>query len=154
MQSKRLALGDNQLASALFRMMAEVFGEAHEPLSDDYLDGLLGRDGFWAMAAFVDGEIVGGLTAHTMPMTRTETSEVFIYDIAVKENHRRKGVGRHLMAALREAAATGNIQDVLVGADNEDGHALDFYRALGGAASPVTFFTFAGNARHGAKAGC
>jgi aminoglycoside 3-N-acetyltransferase I len=27
-------------------------------------------------------------------------------------------------------------------ADDEDQHALDFYRALGGAASPVTMFDF------------
>jgi hypothetical protein len=32
-----------------------------------------------------------------------------------------------------------NVSDV---ADNEDQHALDFYRALGGEAQAVTFFNF------------
>jgi aminoglycoside 3-N-acetyltransferase I len=32
--------------------------------------------------------------------------------------------------------------EVFVPADNDDQHALDFYRALGGSPSSVTFFTF------------
>ncbi len=122
--------------------MAEVFEAGCEELSDAYLDRLLNRADFWAIAAFVNDDIVGGLTAHTLPMTRTESSEIFIYDIAVRVDHQRSGVGRQLMAALREGVAAVGIHDVFVSADNEDVHALDFYRALGGVPSPVTFFTF------------
>jgi len=123
-------------------MMAEVFEEECEHLSDGYIDRLLSRGDFWAIAAFVGADIIGGVTAHTLPMTRTESSEVFIYDIAVRGDQRRKGIGRRLMTALREAAAAVGIRDVFVPADNDDVHALDFYRALGGMPSPVTFFTF------------
>jgi hypothetical protein len=45
--------------------------------------------------------------------------------------YHRKGVGRQLVAALRDGA----------NADNEDLQALDFYRAIEGTASPVTIFT-------------
>jgi aminoglycoside 3-N-acetyltransferase I len=31
---------------------------------------------------------------------------------------------------------------MFVAADNEDVHAIDFYKALGGTDSPVTMFTF------------
>jgi hypothetical protein len=47
--------------------------------------------------------------------------------------------------AWRTAAAAAGIQLVLVAAHDDDGHALDFYRAVGGAPSPVTFFTFSGD---------
>ena len=90
----------------------------------------------------VGDEIVGGITAHVLPMTRSELSALFIYDVAVRADHQRKGVGRHLISALRDDAAAAQIGDVFVPADNEDLHALDFYRALGGVPSPVTFFTF------------
>ncbi|NIA70041.1 GNAT family N-acetyltransferase [Pelagibius litoralis] len=141
---KRLSAGETETAGALFSMMAAVFEEESEDLSPGYVERLLGRDDFWAMAAFMGGELVGGLTAHTLPLTRLEVSEVFIFDLAVRPVAQRKGVGRHLVEALRHAAGAAGIQVVFVPADNEDLHALDFYRALGGEAAPVTIFTFTG----------
>jgi aminoglycoside 3-N-acetyltransferase I len=129
----------------MFALMAAVFEEESAYLSDDYLDRLLRRDDFWAIAAFMGDEIVGGVTAHTLPMTRTESAELFIYDLAVRGDRRRQGIGRRLIAALREAAAEAGIQVAFVPADDDDVHALEFYRALGGEPSPVTIFTFFGN---------
>jgi aminoglycoside 3-N-acetyltransferase I len=144
-RTSRLTPGNCEQAKGLFVMMAQVFAERSDHPSDDYVDRLLGREDFWAIAAFVGDEIVGGLTAHTLPMTRSESSEIFIYDLAVREDQRRKGIGRQLVTTLREAAAAAGIPLVLVAADDDDGHALDFYRAVGGAPSPVTFFTFSGD---------
>jgi len=107
---------------------------------------LLGREDFWALAAFSGGDVVGGLTAHTLPMTRAKEREIFIYDVAVRVDHQRRGVGRQLVQHLREAAATAGVGDMFVPADDEDRHALEFYKALGGEAAPVTFFTFSGGA--------
>ncbi len=123
-------------------MMAEVFEEGCEQLSDAYIDRLLAREDFWAIAAWVDDQIVGGVTAHTLPMTRTASSEVFIYDIAVRSDYQRKGVGRHLITELLESAIACGIRVLFVPAENDDPHALDFYRALGGTPSQVTLFTF------------
>jgi aminoglycoside 3-N-acetyltransferase I len=139
---KRLGPGDHEPARRMFQVIAEVFEEEPEPLRDDYLDRLLGQPTFWAIAAFVGDEIVGGITAHTLPMTRAESSEVFIYDVAVREDHQRRGIGRRLVTALLEEARAQGLSDVFVPADNEDVHALDFYRALGGEPAPVTMFTF------------
>jgi len=138
----RLKTGDRAKARELFEMMAHVFEEAREPLSDAYADRLLAREDFWALAAFEGNAIVGGLTAHVLPMTKAETSELFIYDIAVSKNHQRKGVGLALMAELRRLATLSGIKVWFVPADNEDSHALDFYRKVGGTPSAVTFFTF------------
>src|SRR5579862_8312588 len=93
----RLGPSDGRTAGRLFAMMAAVFDEAHETLSDAYLDRLLARDEFWVIAAFSGDDVVGGLTAHALPMTRTESRELFIYDVAVREDHQRQGVGRRLL---------------------------------------------------------
>ena len=77
---RRFSRDDVAAARRLFALMAQVFEEEARPLSDAYVARLLGRPEFWAIAAFVDGDLVGGLTAHTLPMTRTESFEVFIYD--------------------------------------------------------------------------
>jgi aminoglycoside 3-N-acetyltransferase I len=142
MRLKRLKAGDREQARTLFTLMVRVFEEGTAELSDGYVDQLLAREDFWAIAAFADNDIVGGLTAHTLPMTRAQYSEIFIYDIAVRSDHQRKGIGRRLIEELRAQAAGIGIRDLFVPADNEDVHALDFYRALGGEAAPVTIFTF------------
>lgn len=139
---RRLAAADRDLARRTFGLLAEVFETAGEPLGDGYLDRLLRRADFYAVAALAGDEVIGGATAHALPMTRAEASELFIYDVAVRADHQRRGVGRQLMAALRRAAAAAGVRDAFVPADDEDTHALDFYRALGGVPSPVTIFTF------------
>jgi aminoglycoside 3-N-acetyltransferase I len=146
-QVRRLQQSDLSVARDVFAMMADVFDEdfeggSNEPLPDDYLDGLLRRDSFWALAAFDDADIIGGLTAHTLPMTRSATAEVFIYDLAVRRDYQRQGVGSRLIRALRECVAEAGIAEVFVPADNDDTNALDFYRAQGGVAAAVTHFTF------------
>jgi aminoglycoside 3-N-acetyltransferase I len=135
----RLNNGDRGRARALFRKIAEVFGERGDELDEVWIDRLLEREDFWALAAYDGESVIGGLTAHTLPMTRAAVSEIFIYDIAVDANHQRRGVGRMLVEELRRRAGES---EVFVAADNEDTHALDFYRALGGEAAPVTMFTF------------
>jgi aminoglycoside 3-N-acetyltransferase I len=140
---ERLTVADVERARVLFAMMARVFETDAEILSDGYLARVLGRDDFWALAASVDGQLVGGLTAHTLPLTRAEVSEIFIYDIAVVPDWQRQGIGRQLMAALRSQAVAAGIAVAFVPADNQDTHALDFYQALGGVPAPVTIFTFA-----------
>jgi aminoglycoside 3-N-acetyltransferase I len=142
MKTKRLGTTDREQARQLFTLMAEVFEEDHRELDDAYIEGLLRRADFWVIAAFADDELIGGVTAHTLPMTRSRSSELFIYDVAVRPDHQREGAGRELLAALREQAAAIGIHDVFVAADNDDRHALSFYRALGGVSSAVAIFTF------------
>lgn len=139
---RRLRTGDRDIARATFVEMAAIFATESTDLSDAYIDGLLARDEFWVIAATVDGRVVGGLTAHTLAMTVFEGSEVFLYDIAVDEAYQRRGIGRRLVDALLDGARALGIATVFVPADNDDGHALDFYRAMNGAPLAVTMFDF------------
>ena len=139
---RRLTDDDLATARAAFALLVEVFDEGAGPLGDDYLVQLLSLGSFWALAASVDDEVVGAITAHTLPMTRSPSSELFIYDLAVRPDHQRRGIGRRLVLDLCAAAAQAGIATVFVPADDEDAHALAFYRSLGGEPAPVTIFTF------------
>jgi|SRR5690606_9524743 len=139
---RRLGLEDAAVAARLFVLMAETFDEPRAPVGHDYIASLLASEAVWIVAALSDDEVVGGLTAHALPMTRAETTELFVYDVAVHPSHQRRGVGRALFAALRNLAGTAGIEGTFVAADNEDSHAIDFYRAIGGAPGAVTIFTF------------
>jgi aminoglycoside 3-N-acetyltransferase I len=142
---RRFSRDDVAEARQLFALLAQVFDEQARPLSDVYVDRLLARPEFWAVAAFIDGDLVGGLTAHVLPMTRAEFLELFIYDIAVRADRQRQGIGRRLMGAFREMAAAQGIHDLFVSADADDPDALEFYRALGATGSPVSLFVFSPN---------
>ena len=139
---RRLGSSDVALARETLTLMADVFEEPHGSLSDVYVSSLLARETFWVLAALRDGRPIGGVTGHALPMTRDESTELFIYDLAVHPDHQRQGVGRALVETMRAQAATVGIRVTFVPADNDDIHALDFYRALGGEAAPVTIFTF------------
>lgn len=139
---RRLRRGDETVAAQMVAMMTAVFEEHSEHLPDDYLQEVLGRDSFWAIAAFDGADVVGGITAHTLPMTRSPSSEVLIYDLAVREDHQRHGIAARLVYELRAAAAIEGIHEIFVPADNADVGALAFYRAQGAHPSPVTHFTF------------
>lgn len=144
METKRLGPGDGDLARRAFAVMAEAFEEPNAELGDAYLERLLKQEGFWALVALDGEEVVGGITAHALPMTRSETTELFIYDLAVRKERQRQGIGRALVTALREAGCDAGIDVAFVPADDEDTHALDFYRALGGHPAPVTIFDWQG----------
>jgi aminoglycoside 3-N-acetyltransferase I len=138
----RLQAQDIVLARELFTLMAQVFKEERAPLPDAYLHTLLQRQDFWVLAAFADDALAGGLTAHVLPMSRSSSRELFLYDIAVRAEVRRHGIGALLVASLREQGVQAGIATVFVAADEEDTHALDFYRALGGQESVVRHYTF------------
>jgi len=141
-QIERLGIDTIGSARELFTLMAGVFETESKPLSNHYLSRLLGRDDFWVFAASFEGRTVGGLTAYSLPLTRIEQSEIFIYDIAVVPQYQRRGIGSQLVTAVRSHASATGITVAWVPADNEDAHALDFYRSLGGEPAPVTIFTF------------
>lgn len=137
---RRLQTTDASTARQLFALFADVFETDHSEVSIDYAAELLARPDFWAYVATLDDVVVGGLTAHTLPMTRSESAEIFLYDLAVDASVQRRGIGRQLVTSLVADAAAVGIDVVFVPADNEDTHALDFYRALGGRPAEVTMF--------------
>ena len=139
----RLGSADIELAQQTFAMMAVVFEDLdHEPLHERYLVQLLTRSDLWSYAAVAEGRPVGGLTAHALPMTRTESTELLTYDLAIRSDWQRRGVGRAMIARLLEDGAAAGISEMWVPADDEDSHALEFYRRTGGQAQPVTIFTY------------
>jgi aminoglycoside 3-N-acetyltransferase I len=137
---RRLQTTDAATARKLFALFADVFETDHSEVSNDYAAKLLARADFWAYVATLDDVVVGGLTAHTLPMTRSESAEIFLYDLAVDPSVQRRGVGRQLVTSLVADAAAAGIEVVFVSADNDDTHALDFYSAIGGRPAEVTIF--------------
>src|SRR2546423_5176617 len=99
--------------------MSTAFDEPSEELPDDHIAALLANPSFWAFAALADDEVAGGLTAHVLPMTKSRSPEIFLYDLAVSADQRRRGHGRALVTRLLDTAAGAGIDVVFVPADDE-----------------------------------
>ncbi len=140
---RRLAPGERLLAREACTLLQEVFEAPPAPLDDGWLDQLLDRRDFWLMVALDAGAVHGALTAHALPMTRAMTRELFVYDLAVRAERQRQGIGRALLETTRVLAARDGLDTVFVAADLEDDHAIAFYGRIGGVAAPATIFTWA-----------
>jgi aminoglycoside 3-N-acetyltransferase I len=140
---KQLAADDTSEFIEMLRLFEDVFEmKDFQMPGEDYLTALLGRKDFLVFEAVLENEIVGGLTAHILPSYYFESSEVYIYDLAVKTSFQRKGIGKKLLRALTEYCRRKGYKEVFVQADEPDIHALEFYRSTGGRAKKVVHFYY------------
>jgi ribosomal protein S18 acetylase RimI-like enzyme len=130
-----LATGD----VALLRSMLSMFGEAFDdsgtyaaaPPGTPYLERLLGRDTFVALAALEGERVVGALAAYVLPKFEQERSEIYIYDLAVARARRREGIATAMIAELRRIGAARGAYVIFVQADRGDDAAIALYSKLG-----------------------
>src|SRR5688572_26824537 len=91
---RRLRANDLTLMRGLNAMFARAFDDrdayAGAPPSDAYLAARLGREDLIALVACEGEHVVAGLVAYTLRKLEQERAEVYIYDLAVDEAHRRK----------------------------------------------------------------
>lgn len=130
----RLGPGDAEAIESANLLFAEVFGaEAYHgpPPSQDHLNRLLADDKFIALVARTGGEMVGALAAYELVKFEAERSEFYIYDLAVREDHRRRGVATALIEALKPIARDRGAWVIMVQADPPDAPAVALYEKLG-----------------------
>ena len=123
------------LIKDLLRVFGEAFDEVHtyqHHLPDDaYLMRLLGKDQFIALVAMSGPAVVGGLAAYVLDKFEQDRREIYIYDLAVQEDHRRRGVATGLIGELEWIAADRDVYVIFVQADLDDAPAIALYESLG-----------------------
>ena len=132
---RSLGPGDTPLMRAVLSMFGEAFHDvetysAAQP-GADYLERLLGRDTFIAIAAMEGDRVVGGVAAYVLQKFEQERSEIYIYDLAVAETHRRQGVATAMITELQRVAASCGAYVIFVQADYGDEPAIALYTKLG-----------------------
>jgi aminoglycoside 3-N-acetyltransferase I len=119
--------------------LLRVFGEAFDDVatyqravpSDEHLARLLTKPNFIAVAAKAGGEVVGGLAAYVLDKFEQDRREIYIYDLAVAEGHRRRRIATGLINELRNIAAERDVYVIVVQADLVDGPAIALYASVG-----------------------
>lgn len=132
---RRLEPGD----IALFRDLNAMFGVAFEdaesyaaaPPSEAYVEALLAKPHVFPLVAIADGRVVGGLVAYELEKFEQQRSEIYIYDLAVDECYRRRGIAEGLINLLRDIARERGVWVMYVQADYGDEPAIALYTKLG-----------------------
>ncbi len=130
-------LGTDDLA--LMRRLNAMFGTAFEdpdtyegdPPAGAYFAAVLAKAHVIALAALSEEEVVGGLVAYELDKLERARREVYIYDLAVAEGHRRRGVATALIERCRDIAAERSAWVIFVQADPVDAPAVALYQKMG-----------------------
>ncbi len=132
---RRLTGADVPLLKDLLRVFGEAFDEVdtyqRSVPSDDYLTRLLSKQHFIAVVAMSGKEVVGGLAAYELDKFEQDRREIYIYDLAVAQSHRRRGVATGMISELKRIASERNVHVIFVQADPWDDPAIALYESFG-----------------------
>ncbi len=132
---RQLGQKETSLLKNILTVFADSFDD-HETYqskipSDTYLQSLLGKSYFIALVAIHNNEVVGGITAYELEKPEQERREIYIYDLAVSESHRRHGIATALIYKLKQIAKKRDAYIIYVQADEDDTPAIQLYESLG-----------------------
>ncbi|WP_370741482.1 AAC(3)-I family aminoglycoside N-acetyltransferase [Pseudooceanicola lipolyticus] len=132
---RRLRPGDDALFHGMLDLFAEVFDDAESYSSarpgQAYRSALLARDDVVMLVALEDQTLAGALVAYKLRKFEQERSEFYIYDLAVAQAWRRRGIATALIDHLKTIAKTNGGWVVYVQADDGDDPAIALYSKLG-----------------------
>lgn len=116
--------GDITIARDLLALFASVFDEPEtysaSPPTDDYLVQQLSSGAFIMVVALVDSTVVGGFGGYVLTKFEQERSEVFIYDLAVVSEFRRRGIATALIEKAKELARQRGAHLVWIQSESDD----------------------------------
>ncbi len=143
MEIFRLKSGDERKVQELSQLFKKVFEmEVAESASLEYCAKILDNENSIFIAAEENGTLIGGLSAYILPSVHGHLL-CYVFDLAVADHLQRKGTGTSLMSHLFEICKKLQIEGVFVNAENEDDHAIKFYKKIGGETNEdVTLFWF------------
>ncbi len=120
---------------------AEFESEGTGLPSDEYLTQLLHKEYFGVFVAKNGNQVVGGATTYELIKYYSEKSELYSYDIAIQNGFQNLGIGKKLMAYIKEYGSENGMESVYVQAESDNILAVRFYETTIGLGEKVQHFT-------------
>lgn len=128
---KKLQSGNEKEFNDLVVLFNDVF-ETENDVNKENIGRLLNNPSFVCLVALQHHEVIGGITAHELMSYDSPKSVMYVYDLAVQNSYQRSGIGSRLMTELFVDCRKRGIKELFVQAEEDDAHAIQFYRKLGG----------------------
>jgi ribosomal protein S18 acetylase RimI-like enzyme len=101
-----------------------------EPPTPEWTARFLAAEDHHLLAAF-EGDVVVGFVSGVETTHPDKGTEMFLYELGVHEDHRRRGTARALVTALADLARERGCYGMWVGVDPDNEAALATYRSAG-----------------------
>ena len=114
--------------------VAEVTAAEHlfdNPVRTEWAERFLATPGHHLLLAYAEGA-VAGFVSGVETVHPDKGTEMFLYELAVAEPYRRRGIGRALVERLAGLARERGCYGMWVGVDTGNDVALAAYRSAGG----------------------
>jgi ribosomal protein S18 acetylase RimI-like enzyme len=108
-------------------LAADVFDR---PAQASFIADFFRREGHHLLGAF-DGDAMVGFVSGIEVAHPDKPLEMLLYELGVNETHRRRGIGRDLVLALRSLAVERRCSTMWVPLDGDDVIAQTTYRSAG-----------------------
>lgn len=122
-----------RVTPADLKFAREAIGEVHgRPIeSDDVVTAFL-RDDNTLMFVALEGErVVGSVYGYRLRNPHTAKPQYYLYEVDVREDMRRRGIGRELVDTFTEATCLAGACEVWVGTEAANAPALSLYERTG-----------------------
>ncbi len=123
---RRLEPGDEAVVQELSRWVGRP------ALDDEGAGRFLVNERNHLLVAFESEEPIGMVLGHELDRRHGDARKMFLYEIDVREDRRRRGIGRVLMERFGELCRERGYPIAWVLTDEENPTAMAFYAACGG----------------------
>ncbi len=133
MQIRRLVEGEEEAACQLIGQVKFAIDEVTDVSLDPAdMGALLADDRAYLLAAYVDDKPVGLVYGYRFPRLDGPRPMVFLYEVGVLAQYRRRGIGRALVEELKRFARESDCRKMFVPTQASNEAAMALYRSAGG----------------------
>jgi ribosomal protein S18 acetylase RimI-like enzyme len=139
MEIRRLRAGDEASAIAAIHRLKPAAERPGHDASPEHMRELLARDENYLYIASVETVPVGFLLAYRVPRVDRDQDMIYLYEIGVLPEHRRRGIGSKMVQLLKEECRSRNVMEVWVGTEADNVAARALYESTGAKCQGETY---------------
>lgn len=142
MEIRRLQGNDYALLASAIQALIPEDERKGSVASDAHLKRALENPACYFIVCLVDSTPVGYLSAFSFPAIDDDCSQVYLYDIVVDEQHRRKGIGSGMIEALKRQCKKDGADHIWVGTSLENEAAQRTFEGTGAQRERETYIEY------------